>query len=226
MSADDPLTELQSDIKGYMLQCSNLNHLNIIADDKGALQSTADKAVKTVTPRGGKVGLAAVILRPTMTTANANMPGPQSDAIVTIMIVEHVLGNRGSLGSGIRASAMGTRVLRDLHHFQIGNRTLFSEPSAMRPAETAAGFVAYEITFRIALHNQPIEKTKAVTITNDGGTITLTSATPSSALQYSLDGSYPSLTYTVPFSASSGDLVRALATSASLLPSSISELTI
>ena len=221
-----PLTDLQRDIEGYMLQCSNLDHLNIVVDDEGTLQSTAEQAVKTVKSRGGSIGIAAILKRPTVSSANSNMPGPQSDAIVSISIIENVLVNRGHMGSSIRADDMAFRVVNVLHRLQVGSKTLFAEPIPIRPVETREGFVVYELTLKTALHNQPLPKTLQPTIDESGGTVTLTSATPSAAFNYSIDGSYPSLTYTAPFAVSSGDLVRAVATSASLLPSSISELTI
>jgi hypothetical protein len=226
MSTGAILTDLQNDLAGYMLQCENLDHLNIVVDDMGTIDSDAQKAVSTVKSRGGTQGIAAIILRPTVSSANANMPGPQSEAIITIQMAENVLVNRSGKGSKILPDDMSFRILSSLHHLTLGNRTVFAEPVPVRPLPAPPGFVSYEIILRVPLYNTPLERTRTPEIDNDGGTITLTSQTPSSAFQYSLDGSYPSLTYTAPFSASSGDLVRALATSASILPSSISELTI
>lgn len=226
MSSGALLTDLQRDIEGYMLQCSNLDHLNIVVDDKGTIDSTAQQAVKTIKSRGGTQGIAALILRPTVASANANMPGPQSDAIVTIQLAENVLVNRGVQGSKILPDDMSFRILSVLHRLQMGSKTMFAEPTPIRPLPAPTGFVSYEIILRVALHNQPLEKTSQPVIDDDGGTVTLTSSTPSAAFKYSLDGTYPSVTYTAPFSVSSGDLVRAVATSPSLLPSSISELTI
>jgi len=226
MSTGAILTDLQNDIAGYMLQCDNLDHLNIIVDDMGTIDTAAEKAVNTVKSRGGTQGIAALILRPTVSSANANMPGPQSEATVTIQMVENVLVNRSGRGSKILPDDMSFRILSVLHRLQIGNRTLFAEPVPVRPLPAPPGFVSYEIILKIPLYNTPLEKTLQPIIDNAGGTITLTSDTPSSAFNYSLDGSYPSITYTTPFAVSSGDLVRAIATSAGILPSSISELTI
>ena len=220
------LTDLQKDIAGYMLQCANLDHLNIVVDDQGAIDAMAQKAVSTIKSRGHTKGIAALILRPVVASANANLPGPQSDAIVTIQMSENVSVNRGSIGSKILPDDMSFRILDVLHHLQIGSKTLFAAPTPIQPLPAPVGFVSYEIILRIPLHNQPLEKTRQPVIDNDGGTVTLTSATPSAAFNYSLDGSYPSLVYTAPFAVSSGELVRAIATSASLLPSGITELTI
>ena len=220
------LTDLQNDIAGYMLQCSNLDHLNIVVDDNGTIETTAERAVMTVKSRCGTQGIAALVLRPTVSTANANLPGPQSEANIVIQMVENVLVNRGSRGSKILPDDMSFRILSVLHHLQLGNKAVFAEPVPIRPLPAPTGFMSYEVRLKVPLYNTPLEKTRQPVIDDDGGTLTLTSTTPSAAFNYSLDGSYPSLTYTTPFSVSSGDLVRALATSASLLPSSISELTI
>ena len=226
MSEGSILTNLQNDLAGYMLQCENLDHLNIVVDDMGTIESTAEKAVKTVKSRGGTQGIAALILRPTVSTANDNLPGPQSEAIITIQMVENVLINRGGRGSGILPDDMSFRILSSLHHLTLGNRAVFAEPVPVRPLPVPVGFVSYEIRLRVPLYNEPLQRTSNPLIEESGGTVTLTSLTPSAAFNYSLDGSYPSLVYTAPFAVSSGDLVRAIATSASLLPSSISELTI
>ena len=225
MSEGSILTNLQNDLAGYMLQCSNLDDLNIVVDDMGTIESTAEKAVKTVKSRNGTQGIAALILRPTVSTANANLPGPQSEAIITIQMVENVLVNRSGRGSGILPDDMSFRILSSLHRLVLGNKAVFAEPIPVRPLPMPAGFVSYEIRLRVPLYNEPLERTRAAEIDNDGGTITLTSETPSSSFNYSIDGSYPSLVYTVPFTPAAGVLVRAIATSASLLPSSISELT-
>ena len=226
MSEGAILTNLQNDLAGYMLQCSNLDHLNIVVDDMGTIESTAEKAVKTAKSRGGSQGIAALILRPTVSTANKNIPGPQSEAIITIQMVENVLVNRSGRGSKIMPDDMSFRILSSLHHFTLGNKVLFAEPVPVSPLPMPVGFVSYEIKLRVPLYNEPLERTRTPVIDNAGGTITLTSDTALAAFNYSLDGSYPSITYTVPFAASSGDLVRAVATSADLLPSSISETTI
>ena len=218
------LTNLQNDLKGYMLQCTNLDHLNIITDDLGTIESTAEKAVKTYKSRGGSQGIAALILRPTVAAANANLPGPQSQAIITIQMVENVLVNRSGRGSNIMPDDMSFRILSSLHHLLLGNKMIYAEPVPIRPLPMPEGFVSYEIRLKTDLYNETIERTSQPVMTNDVGTITLTSVTPSASFKYSLDGSYPSLTYTAPFATSSGDLVRAIATSASLNPSSITEL--
>ena len=219
------LTELQRDLEGYMLQCSNLDHLNIVVDDMGTIESTAAKAVKTVKSRGGTQGIAALILRPTVSTANGNLPGPQSEAIITIQMVENVLVNRSGRGSSILPDDMSFRILSSLHHLALGNHVLYAEPVPVRPLPMPDGFVSYEIRLRTPLYNQPLERTRQPLIENDNGTVTLTSATALASINYSLDGSYPSLTYSAPFTASSGDLIRSIATSDTLLPSSITELT-
>jgi hypothetical protein len=226
MSEGSILTNLQNDLAGYMLQCENLDHLNIVVDDMGTIESTAEKAVKTVKSRGGTQGIAALILRPTVSTANINLPGPQSEAIITIQMVENVLINRGGRGSGILPDDMSFRILSSLHHLTLGNKVLYAEPVPVRPIPTREGFVSYEIILRVPLYNTPLERTRTPLIEESGGTVTLTSLTPSAEFNYSLDGSFPSLAYTTPFSATAGTLVRAIATSDSLLPSSISELTI
>jgi hypothetical protein len=225
MSEGSILTNLQNDIAGYMLQCENLDHLNIVVDDMGTIDSTAEKAVRSVKSRGGTRGIAALILRPTVSSANANLPGPQSEAIVTIQMIELVLVNRSGNGSNILPDDMSFRILSSLHRLVLGNRALFAEPVPVRPLPSPQGYVSYEIVLRVPLYNTPLERTRNPVIDDDGGTITLTSETPSAAFKYSLDGSYPSITYTTPFAVSSGDLIRAVATSDDLLPSSISELT-
>jgi len=220
------LTDLQNDLAGYMLQCSTLDHLNIVVDDMGSIDSKAEKAVKTVKSRGGTQGIAALILRPTVSTSNGNLPGPQSEANITIQLVENVLVNRSVRGSKILSDDMSFRILSALHHLALGNHVVYAEASAIRPLPVPEGFVSYEIRLKSPLYNPCVEKTRQPVIDNDAGTVAITSATPSNSLYYSIDGSYPSEVYTVPFSVSSSDLVRAIATSPDLLPSSISELTI
>ena len=189
MSEGAILTNLQHDVEGYMLQCENLNHLNIIVDDMGTIESSAEKAVQSVTERGGTRGIAALILRPTVAAANANMPGPQSEAIVTIQMIELVQVNRSKNGSNILPDDMSFRILSSLHHLTLGNKVLYAEPVPVRPLPSPQGYVSYEIILRIPLYNTPLEKTLQPLIDNDGGTVTLTNGTPSSSFKYSIDGS-------------------------------------
>ena len=121
---------------------------------------------------------------------------------------------------------MAFRVLNVLHRLQIGTKTIYSEPNPVQPLPAPEGYVAYEVKLRFPLFNQPILKTNPVTIDDDGGTVTLTSSTPLAEFKYSIDCSYPSITYTTPFTASTGDLVRSVATSPDLTPSFIAQLTI
>jgi hypothetical protein len=225
MATGSILTNLQNDLAGYMLQCSNLDHLNIVVDDMGTIDSTAQKAVSTAKSRGGSQGIAAIILRPTVSNAGGELPGPQLMGLITIQMIENVLVNRSGRGSNILPDDMSFRILNVLHRLQIGNKTVYSEANPVRPLPAPAGFVSYEIKLRYPLYNQPILKTNPAIIDDDGGTVTLTSTTALAEFKYSLDGSYPSVTYTAPFAASTGDLVRAVATSPDLTPSFISELT-
>lgn len=219
------LTDLQRDIGLYMEQCSTLDHLNIVIDDMGTVNSTAEKAVKTVKSRGGTQGIAAVLLRPTVSTANGNLPGPQSEANISIQLIENVLVNRSGRGSKILPDDMAFRILSAVHHLSIGNHTIYAEANAIQPVSLLEGFVGYEIRLKTPLYNQPARKSLQPVIANDAGTVTLTSSTPSSSLFYSLDGCYPHEPYTTPFPVDSGVLIRAIATSPDLLPSSISETT-
>ena len=220
------LTDLQRDIANYMGQCSTLDHLNIVVDDMGTIDSTAEKAVKTVKSRAGTQGMAALVLRPSVSNTMGNVPGPQSEANITIQLVENVLVNRSQRGSKILSDDMGFRILSALHLWTIGSHSMSAEPNSMRPLPMPEGFVSYEISLKIMLYNPCTHKTIQPLIDNDAGTVTLTSSTPSSSLFYSLDGCYPHTEYTSPFTTESGDLVRAIATSPDLIPSSISELTI
>jgi hypothetical protein len=226
MSEGSILTNLQNDLAGYMLQCENLDHLNIVVDDMGTIDSTAQKAVSTAKSRGGTQGIAAIILRPTVSNSGGDLPGPQLDALITIQMIENVLVNRSGRGSKILPDDMSFRILNVLHRLQIGTKTVYGEANPVRPLPAPSGFVSYEIKLKYPLYNKPIPKTNPSVIDDDGGTVTLTSTTPLAEFKYSLDGSYPSIVYTVPFAASSGDLVRSVATSPDLTPSFIAELTI
>jgi hypothetical protein len=234
---NDLLEVLQADITAILLATPALSYAVILSDDDGDIEAKVARALGPL--KGGptsKQGLVIVTLLPEVTTAEENLPGPPLLVRCEIRVLENVLANRSSIGTGQRSSQAALAILGALHHHSLGSHALYAEKNPIEPVEVKPGHVSHAITlFARSNGLQGPGKCAAVDVAmSEGGVTTLTTLTTltaGAAIYYTTDGSYPSATsgtlYTAPFAAPAvGTSIRAAAYAPGLNPGDCLQFTI
>ena len=141
------LENLQADVFAMLKATPGLALANIIADNEGDIEAKVAKALATLTPTGGKNGLAVVILLPEIVKAEENLPGPPLTVKLEIRTLENVLLNRAAAtGTLMRSSEAALRVLSTLHHAHLGDCFLAAEKDPVTAVEVKKGHVSHAVT--------------------------------------------------------------------------------
>lgn len=230
---NDMLAELQqADLKARHEAHGFFSDVAIIARDDGSVADAEAMALGFVTPTGAegaqKIGACGIIEQPKYVKAAGGVKNAPLRMNWRILWLENRVINADTAngGTGKRALALARRSanLVDLYHSG-GLTNLFTltgierVPGAAYYDETkeentalvcwAVEFYGMEGDFVV------VPKCERVNISPAGGAtpleVTLTTQTAGAAIKYSLDGSYPSLPYTEPFTVSSAGILRALA---------------
>ena len=143
----DLLEVLQSDVFAVLKNTPGLSTLNILADNAGDIEARVIKSMGALTSIGGKNGLSIVVLRPEVTQAESNMPGPPLTLKVEVQCIEHVLFNRAAAtGTLVRSSQAALMVLRALGLCGLGSRLLYADKDPIQPVPVKPGYVSDAVT--------------------------------------------------------------------------------
>lgn len=229
--SDDLLETLQADVFAVLKATPALALANVILNDAETTDSKIENALKTLTPTGGKRGLALVVLRPEITEGEKNLPGPPLTLRIEIQCVEHPLLNRGADGTGVRSSQAALNALATLHLRHMGTCLLFADKDPIKPVQVKTGYVSDAVTLYAKFAGLVMDKPLGITPTIADDDITLTCATGGAAIYYTVDGSFPAETagtlYEAPFAApDAGTTIRAAAYVTDQPPSDVLEFTI
>ncbi len=191
---DDILSRIQMDTAAALRATPGLALAKHHLDNEGDLEATIERSLATLDDESGRMGLALLVIAPSLEDVDQNLPGPQMVALQTVQVIEHALLNRDPLqGTGIRASLAALRVLRALHLHAAGSRAWYAEKPPILPLTVKPGFLSYVVRLRIPLSLPAPSKPAAVHPEVDGdGRITLSCATPGAAIWWTADGSHPS----------------------------------
>ena len=190
-----------------MVQSSELDYRTILTDG-----------------RNGKVGSACVVLLPRGDSRDTNVPGPILEWQIDIIALSQDDLVLGPQGSGINSEQIAQYVMDAIHQDcdQLYG-TLFVAARAMQDEKeyTFPGCLAYRVSTRLSAgRSLQTARVSPVTCTINNHVATLTCPTPSAIIRYSVDGTFPAatwagtstaLTYSYPFSAVSGTVIRAAA---------------
>jgi hypothetical protein len=148
MSAQDDMLEvLQDDVFQVLKSVPGLALANVLKDDEGDIDATVAKSLATLTTTGGKRGLAVIVLRPQVVTAEKNLPGPAMTVQIDIQCIEHVLFNRDATNGTLkRSSQAALNVLAGLHLRGLGDLTLFAQKDPIKPVPVKKGHVSEAVT--------------------------------------------------------------------------------
>lgn len=232
---DDYLDRIQADTAGILAGVPGLALAAHLVDDEGDIEAGVLRKLATLDDKTGKRGLAIIVLMPEVVDAERNLPGPQMDVSQEIQIIEQVTLNRDAKdGTLIRSSTAALRVLAALHLQTVGNFTWYAGKNAIKPLPMdKKGFVSHSVQVTLHLSVPLPAKPAAVGVANDDGVLTLTCATATATIHYTLDGSLPrpgsSTTYLYqsplgPFA--EGTLVRVAAYAPEMNPGDVLEILI
>jgi hypothetical protein len=231
--SNDLLEVLQADVLGVLQSVPGISAAKLLADNEGDIEARVMKALAPMS--GGESllsGLAIVVLLPEVTEAEDNMPGPPFTVRVEVQVIEQVMINRSSTGTGVRSSQAAMEILRALHLHQIGAQLLYSDRDPIQPLPVKAGHVSHAV--RLLVRSSGLltpARVSPVTASLADDTLTLTTATSGAVIRYTTDGSYPAAPhanlYTEAIPApESGTFIRAVATAPALNPSDLLEFNI
>lgn len=233
-------------IESIQLECAQqlqadpfFANLTVLVEHIADLQSQFDQAIGAVTVVGGKSGAVVVIMTPTADANWENVPGPFFDAInVIVLVAENPLVNNDPIsGTGLSALTICEKIAGILHQsFPLAaNGPLVAQKPTISRGPNAGddtSLVQYNLHFRTMGGLRAVPPQLApVVISNTAGVVTLTSATPGSAVFYTLDGSNASprgataSLYTAPFTPGAGHTLNARAWLAGYLASNNATIT-
>lgn len=166
------------------------------------IKSALDKSLMGKVAKGGKSGLAVMVLVPDLGGRDPDVPGPQLVADCTVSVIENPLINRGANGTNILPDELALIIQRLLDHWAPDNYP-FTTPE--RNGLIKARWddkIAWEVTMTINVANTPITCASMPRITVVDDLVTMTAA-DGVAIYYTTDGSLPTAAtgtlYTVPF---------------------------
>ena len=225
------LERLQADALGMLKACPTLATAEIISANDGDVEAEVLRKLSPLT--GALRGLALVVMLPDLDAAERNGPGPLMDAILEVQVIEAVLVNRGTGGTGIRCTTACLRALGVLHHLRIANTALYADKKPMEPLPGKKGYVSYVIRlYAQDISAGVVAKVVAPTATMAGSDLTLSTPTAGASIYYTLDGTFPGSTndaatlYAGPFTIAEAATLRAAAFAADMNPSDIIEATV
>ncbi len=232
MSAE--LVQDQEDIQGRLNGDPFFAGITVLLQRKGNIDAQVEQNLSVLNEKGGKIGLVAIVLMPTLTATAPDAPSPLYDVKATIQVIESPTFNLGDGGTGISAEQVAQYCRQILHHFSDGRGNVWVF-QGMDPLPVEEGKISYGVNITRRGGDSKIAKVaKPVIAPTSGATpqaITLTCATAAAAIWYTIDGSYPSAEgetaalYEAPFQLAAAATVRAAAQKVGLQQSDVVEAT-
>jgi len=210
----------------------------IIADESRLPDATlAAEVLVYITPRegaDGRTGCGIIVEKPEFRVNNPNLPGPEGDILLTLLILEDPITNLGpETGTQKAADQVAQRCLEVLHGYQIeGFGEMFADNAAMQAAQDFEPLRAYRVRLRVRMPRNQDTRVAQPTVSENDGEITLACATTDARIFYTTDNSFPgpsnpgATEYTAPFAADVGTSIRCAAYYEGLPPSHVYHATV
>jgi Fn3 associated len=212
------------DIATSLQAAPSLIYVPAKAEWKMHLQQEVDVATALQTGRNGRAGALCVVEMPEPESAQNNISGVIEDQHFNVMVIEQVDINMAQGGTNIFAEEICQRVKDILHLWAddlYGTIKLAGKTNFVRDANRFPGCMVYSIPFVLPkCKSTQTQRCSTVQIVNNSGVITMTCATVTATIFYTLDGTTPtnqdggnanSVQYSAPFNANAGTLIRAAA---------------
>ena len=230
------IVNLQDDLYYALLSWDLINTINVMQMRKMRLQSELDFATIYQTPRNGCSGMGIVVEMPTyLMSNNLSGPGPQTELLVTLLVVECAAMNlvQGA-GTGTDAESVANLLLTLLHQWLIeGQGELYPQSAPIVPAtDCPLGTLGYRVSVKMQHSSPGIMRVTQPSIAIDGSfnvTLTDLSGFPKTQIYFTLDQSPPcssnpnATLYAGPFPTQVGEVVRWAGWAAGYSPSAIGQ---
>ncbi len=234
MSKKQNIVALQEDLFYSLMSWNMVEKLNIAQQRKKRLQNMADFATIYQTVRNGASGIGILVEMPKWRMSNnLSGPGPQTELLVSLLVVEcppiNMVENGGT---GTDAESVADLLLPFLHQWLIdGQGEFYPEATPIAEAnDLPLGCLGYRVMVKMQHSNASLSRVPLPAQTIDGSfNVTLTDASGLSDVDvfYTLDESPPCVANTVatkyvgPFVVAVGDVVRWQAWKKDYAPSTI-----
>jgi hypothetical protein len=241
MGAETSPVDIQDDAYERVKSDVYFSDVAVIAFREGDISSKINNALAVVTATGGKIGVAVVVLMPTLTEAAPNaLFGPMRIDLV-FRVLENPVLNTGPNGTGKHGLAICRQLVflfknyvsAFLHHGWVMEKPTVvpvSDPGAPQAWEVRMWTTEANVsTWAMFKCQHPlIDGLWAPSVTGMvGDTVTLTCANPGAAIYYTTNGKHPraggtgSNLYTGPFQVLTPGKLQAAAYAAGHFPSDV-----
>lgn len=228
------ITDLQEDLFLALQSWDMVSKINVVQQRKMRLQSMADFATIYQTVRNGATGIGILVEMPTFQMSN-NLagPGPQTQLLVTLLVVECPPINLDpQQGTGTDAESVAELLLPFLHQWLIeGQGEMYPQSTPIAPAnDLPLGCIGYRVAVKMEHSPLGITRVTQPSIAIDGNfNVSLTDVSGLDGVDviYTLDESAPcsanstAVKYSGPFQVEVGDVVRWCAWKNGYTPSAI-----
>lgn len=239
----DPLAQCQEDLFYRLLSRKQLKAAGVMVQlmkprAEGNAMSIIDRINIILAGQvtgGSRKGLALLLPLPAFEPKSPNVPSVMGDVILKVIILENIMVNGDTDGTGLSCEGAALLVALAGHHFILADnrRLIFNGMTPLKvEAEDFQADIAYEVSFKVATgfrHEDECQQ-PMLAITGEPGfeELTFTSATSGATVWMTLDGSLPCeqnpaavpVTGPLPVLPATGTTVRAVAVRDDLNPSS------
>lgn len=227
-----PLEQLQNDVEQCLLSLAQINTVAITAvrpRSAGAaaqIQTKINNTLAGLEVRNSKRGTAIIIGMPVLGNVNPNLYGVKGDLILELSVIENIMVNEGSDGTGFTAESLAyllARMIPQMNFAPFGQLLADKQLITPRPEAVMEKRIEYRVRLSVLSHVKPFDKCATPQITRGGDIIVISGV---GDLWYTTDGSFPgpggitAIHYDGPFAFSAGDY-RAAAHDASKMCSDV-----
>jgi hypothetical protein len=233
--------QFQNYVGHYLSSYNALDNVNIVTRERLLADSSrlpdetlALEVLSYITPRNGRQGAGVIVEKPGFAVGAPNLPGPEGELTLEILVLEDRLTNLSPTeGTGLAADQICQTIMDALHWQQFeGFGQMFCDRNAMTSARDFEPLVGYRLAFRLRMPRGQTEKVAQPTISEDNGSIILACATTDAQIYYTLDESYPGRSnpaaslYHDSFMVEVGTVINAAAYKDALTPSHMIQATV
>ena len=228
----NPLQSVQEDIFGRLLTAPYFADVGVFLFRPRAsggmtqVQSEIDKQLAGLQERGGKTGACVIVMMPVASSQDPNVPGPRLTFTFIVRVIERPMVNMSSSRGTLKpAEEIALEVAQLLHQWKpTPSFILVAGSPVITPVAEDANHVTYDCVFTQLTGLAKPLKCSAPVITNPVLSTVAVAAGASQTALYSIDGSYPSIPYTIPVSVPTATTFRALSLRTGYQASDISQL--
>jgi hypothetical protein len=232
------IESVQPDVYNKLLSEAYFADIAIFAIREKRLDTEVNKALSGLQGRNGKGGAAIEVLMPTLKTALPDTSGPVCILEQKFIVKEQPTVNLGANGTGLTCEQIAVNLAQTFQLFFLGGpmQGFYAAPAFYKYLETGSDkpFVAIQVVLNATFVLTALQRTVGPAAAAAAQTVTLTDQQPGggSTIYYTTDGSFPgsgnpnAAIYTVPFTVSSGTIVRTAAYNGALQGSMVDTFTV